>query len=127
MEKEKNEKKVSTTKAIKKEKVIKEKDQSKTYYDLTDSELKTYLSEFKKTPGGTTINLISNIFYFVIIIFTLCVIMLTLLSMSYDKDFNVIVSIVEFTILFISVCVVYIYQNISFSSWLKNKYNIKRW
>ncbi len=118
---EKNEKKF---KNIKQEKKVTEE---KTYYDLTDVEIKEYLNEFKKTPGGKTINLVSNIFYAVIIIFTICVIALTLLSMKYDKDCNVILSVIQFTILFISVCVVYFYQNICFSSWLKHKHKIKRW
>ena len=89
----------------------------KTYYDLTSKEKREYLKEFTKTPGGSDLNISRAIIDFV------CMAMLLIFIMSETITENYL-----FELFLLIIPGIYnIYFNISFSCWLKNKHNIKRW
>lgn len=100
----------------------------KTYYDLTSKEKGKYIAEFKKTPGGKSLFerrafliILALIFYFGI----------GLLSI-YEEEANLVVSqfetIENFAGFMIILAIAYsTYFEINFTSWLKNKHDIKRW
>lgn len=101
----------------------------KTYYDLTDVEKKNYEKEFKKTPGGKTMNkyliIIEIIDALFVTLYFIVQFSLPLDTYNYDGILDV-TSIISWGSIFISI-VYNTYFQICFCSWLKNKYDIKRW
>lgn len=93
----------------------------KTYYDLNEQEKKGYKKEFVKTPGGRDIN-IKRILFFLLAICSFGIIIVIDVEESLGEMLS---NIWGFIVILMAIYEVYF--NISFVSWLKNKYGIKRW
>ena len=93
----------------------------KTYYDLNELEKKGYKKEFVKTPGGRDIN-IKRILLFILAVCSFGIIMVIDVEESLVDKLSTI-----WGFLVIILAIYEVYFNISFVSWLKNKYGIKRW
>lgn len=101
----------------------------KTYYDLTREERKNYEKEFKKTPGGKEMN---RTLLCIEIPTTLIIILEIVINCIGPKKIHNYDGISEllnilFWVGFIIEIFYTIYFKICFSSWLKNKHDIKRW
>ncbi len=101
----------------------------KTYYDLKKEEKKDYEKEFKKTPGGKSMNehliiagIVSSLFF---ILDLIVVVMLP--SDTYNYDAICGVTNILFWVSFLVEIAYNTYFQICFCSWLKNKHDIKRW
>ena len=102
----------------------------KTYYDLTRKEKKAYEKEFKKTPGGKELYRLSTWYIQIpaLLIFLLYAIFILFVPndvYNYDNIYSVLYLLVWVGIVVENVNT--IYCRICFCSWLKNKYDIKRW
>lgn len=100
----------------------------KTYYDLTSKEKGKYIDEFKKTPGGKGLFETRAI----LIILTAIIYIGVMILSIYEEESNLVLSqfeaIENFGGFMIVLTITYsTYFNINFTSWLKNKYDIKRW
>jgi hypothetical protein len=96
----------------------------KTYYDLSKSERKNYLKDFKKTPVGKEINeghVLLNILAFIVFVASFI--------LSYYEVSDTLSEI--FWIIFVLCAIIdafiMFYENVNFTAWLKNKHDIKRW
>ena len=92
----------------------------KTYYDLTKEEKQKYVKEFKKTPVGKDMNIKRTI---VNLVTTIIVILFLVIDVYYETNLYTSILFFVFLIDFINET----YFNINFTSWLKNKHDIKRW
>lgn len=96
----------------------------KNYYDLSGEELKKYNEEFKKTPGGYSVNLIRIFFQSLLIIFNVVYFIGTIIAIGNNEMW------VMMLLLFLCVLVLLlnflpiIYYNYNYNKWLKEKYNI---
>lgn len=101
----------------------------KTYYDLTREERKKYESEFKKTPGGKEMNRTSLYIQIPIALVMILEIVIICIGPKNVYNYDVISELLNmlFWVIFIIDIVYTTYFKICFSSWLKNKYEIKRW
>ena len=92
----------------------------KTYYDLTKEEKQKYVKEFKKTPVGKDMNIKR---FIVNLVTTTIVILFLVIDIYYETNLYTSIFFFAFLINFINET----YFNINFTSWLKNKHDIKRW
>lgn len=92
-----------------------------TYYDLENKEKKKYEKEFKKTPVGKEINHRKIIIEVLMLSIDLFLIFCEF-YLKIENDFSD-VWLFTFLVFIIS----YIYFDINFTAWLKNKHDIKRW
>lgn len=100
----------------------------KTYYDLTSKEKGKYIDEFKKTPGGKTLFEARAIYIILTVIVYVVVVGLSIYEEETGTMINYMESIENFAGFMIILTIVYsTYFNVNFTSWLKNKYDIKRW
>lgn len=102
----------------------------KTYYDLTRKEREKYLDEFKKTPVGKEYNQNSKLIFVIASILLGISIFISCLTSDITSDkVNLFVDWIGTLgfLVFIIYDVYLIYINVNFTSWLKNKYDIKRW
>lgn len=97
----------------------------KTYYDLTKEERKKYSNEFKQTPIGKQTNFKLNLSCVSAVICCFVGGFLEGYGCENETFINLFLIIAVFEA--ISIIVLSVYNNISFSSWLKIKYDIKRW
>jgi len=97
----------------------------KTYYDLTKEEIKKYSKEFKQTPIGKQINSKLNLSCLGAII---CLFIGGFIEVyGYENKLNINLFLIMSIFEALSITVLSAYNNLSFSSWLKLKYDIKRW
>ena len=97
----------------------------KTYYDLTKEERKRYSKEFKQTPIGKQINSKLNLSCISAVL--CCFIGGFIEGYGYKNEFAINLFLIIAIFEALSIIVLSIYNNLSFSFWLKLKYDIKRW
>ena len=100
----------------------------KTYYDLTSKEKGNYIDEFKKTPGGKSLFETRAFLIILTAIIYIVVIVLSIYAEETNKLLDKIDLIEKYATFMIVMTILYsTYFNINFTSWLKNKHDIKRW
>lgn len=100
----------------------------KTYFDLSNKEKDKYMYEFKKTPGGKNLFEVRVILIILTVIIYIGVSALSIYGEETNSVINNLSKIEDFAGFMILLTIVYsTYFKINFTSWLKNKYEIKRW
>lgn len=100
----------------------------KTYYDLTSKEKGKYIDEFKKTPGGKNLFETRAVLIILTAIIYIGVMALSIYAEESSIAINKMGAIEDFAGFMIILTILYsTYFNINFTSWLKNKHDIKRW
>lgn len=96
----------------------------KTYFDLTSKDREKYRDDFVKTSVGKSLfDLKNKVFIVFSVLFVLYVLMVLFIG-----D-NVAVIVIEKVLYFVFFAFLFswIYFDLNFSAWLKNKHDIKRW
>lgn len=100
----------------------------KTYYDLISKERDKYMDEFKNTPVGKDLFKTRAI----LIVLTSIILVGVMVLGIYLEETNSVINNLEkmenFAGFMLIFNIIYsVYFNINFTSWLKNKHNIKKW
>ena len=100
----------------------------KTYYDLTSKEKGNYIDEFKKTPGGKSLFETRAVLIILTAIIFVGVIILSIYTEETSSMMDKLELIEKYATFMLVFTIAYsTYFNINFTSWLKNKHEIKRW
>ena len=96
----------------------------KNYYDLTREEIKKYNEEFKKTPGGFSINLTTVFFQGIVFFFTVVYCVGTIVAVDNQELWIVVLLLFCCVVMSLLNFIPVYYYNSNFRKWLKEKYNI---